>query len=266
MDLLLKRGRQGNVLQGSARHLQERAAIGDDLTLYIESLGYDEIIIFGNYAVSQDRVSALSLTHLNHGDLADPTVLDREPIATVQYIYDSQTNNVLIKDFLDEGRTLTTVFSGNRTYKSYAWYTTRRFVEVVVRDSKELTGFGDQFKVRMEIDDGFRLIIKPDIVYFPHRGKDYLIKSSSMLLPSEFVADPAAYLASGRSLSVSSTYSAAYFNIDSDDAVTIVGKRRFVADKSAVLHVSEGEVGREDESPTRVTRIRCAHAILAPDQ
>ena len=265
MDLLLKRDRLGDVLQGSDRQLLARAALGDDLTLYIESEGYDEFIIFDNYAVSQDRVSALSLPHLDHGDLADPTTLDRESIAIVQYIYDSKTNNVLIKDFLDEGRTLTTVFTSNPTYGTYAWYSTCRYEEAGFSDLEELIGCGDQFKVRLDIADELGIVIRPDIVYFPHRGKDYLIKSSAMLLPTTFVADPRGYLATGRPLSANSTYSTTYLNVGSDNVTTIIGKQRFSADKTVDVHVSEGEVSRRNEGPTLVTRIRCAHVVLAPE-
>ena len=264
MDLLLKRDRLGDVLQGSDRQLLARAALGDDLTLYIESEGYDEFIIFDNYAVSQDRVSALSLPHLDHGDLADPTTLDRESIAIVQYIYDSKTNNVLIKDFLDEGRTLTTVFARNPYYGSYAWYSTRSYEEAGFHGLEELIGCGDQFKVRLDLADDFGIVVKPDIVYFPHHGKDYMIKSSAMLLPSAFVADPYGYLATGRPLSDNSTFSTTYFAIGSDKVTTILGKQRFFADKAIDSHVSEGEINHRNEGRTLVTHIRCAHAVLVP--
>ena len=265
MDLLLKRDRHSDVLHGSDHQLQARAARGDDLTLYIESEGYDETIIFDNYAVSQDRVSALSLTHLNHGDLADPTTLDRESIAIAQYIYDSKTNNVLTKDFLDEGRTLTTVFASNPFYSTYAWYSTRRYEEAGFHDLEELVGRGDQFKIRLDIADELRIVIKPDIVYFPHRGKEYLIKSSAMLLPTAFVSDPHGYLATGRPLFANSTYSTTYLNIGSDNVTTIIGKQRFIADKTVDEHVSEGEVNHRNEGRTLVTHIRCAHVVLAPE-
>ena len=102
MQLLLKRDNDGKIVKGANQQLHERAYLGDDLCLFIESVGYDETIMFGNYVLRAEGVSALSLPHLAHGDLPDPTVLDREPVATAQYIYDSQTNNVLVKDFLDE--------------------------------------------------------------------------------------------------------------------------------------------------------------------
>jgi hypothetical protein len=264
MRLLLKRGKQGDVLKGSDQELLERALFGDDLSLYIESIGYDESIMFGNYVVSEDCVSSLSLPHLDHGDLPDPTVLDREPITVVQYIYDSKTNNVLVKDFLDDGRTLATVYRHNSTYRSYTWFSTRRYAEADFADLESLIACRDQFKIRLDFGDDFKFVVKPDIIYFPHQNKDYLVKSSAMLLPEKFVVDPRQYIASGRRLTANESYSLAYLNISSDDLVTIVHKQRFTADERLDAHARKGTLVREAEGRTLVTHVRCEHIILVP--
>ena len=108
MELLVKRDNAGNVVAGSDPLLLDRARRGDDLTLFIESSDYDEYIVFGNYVVGSDRVNALSLAHLVHGDLPEPAALERGPVAASQYIYDSKTNNVLVKDWPDQTRRSTT--------------------------------------------------------------------------------------------------------------------------------------------------------------
>jgi hypothetical protein len=266
MQVLLKRGNNGQVLKGADQQLRERAQVGDDLCLFIESIGYDETIIFGNYVLHADSVSALSLPHLAHGDLSEAAILDREPITTAQYIYDSRTNNVLAKDFLDENRTLTTVYTNNPVYKSYTWYSARRYAQADFCDTEGLIACGDQFKVRLDLTDDFKIVLKPDIIYFPHQAKDYLVKSSAMLLPTEFIFDPRRYLAEGRPLSTCEGYSLCYLNIGSDNTLTIIGEPRFIADERVDAHVREGTVSRQAEGRTLVTRVECAHAILVPEK
>lgn len=235
------------------------------MTLYIESLGYDEYIIFGDYVASKDRVSALSLPHLNHGDLPDPVALDGEPIATVQYIYDSKTNNVLVKDFADEGRKLTTVYTNNPYYRSYAWYSTRRYAEANFANPDGLIARGDQFKIRLDFAAGFRIVVKPDIIYFPHQGKDYVVKSSAMLLPTRFVVNHQQYLEVSRPLTANEAYSLVYLNIGSDNLAIIVHKQRFAADKQVDKHVREGTVSHQCQDRTTVTLVQCKHFILVPE-
>jgi hypothetical protein len=271
LDLLLKRDNPGNILEGSDQNLLERAVHGDDLTIYIEAPGYDEYIIFGNYVVSADRVSALSLPHLAHGDMPHPAKLDQEAICTSQYIYDSRTNNVLVKDFLDEGRTLTQVFTNNPYYRSYTWYSTRRYIDADFTDPADMPTYlerlkacGDQFKIRLEFVDDFKIVVKSDIIYFPYEHKDYLVKSGATVLPTEFVMNPAGYLSGGTPLFDHQDFSLAYLNIGSDKLVTIVHKQRFRADKQVDDHIREGTLMHLDEGRTGVSRVECDHTILVP--
>jgi hypothetical protein len=266
MQLLLKRDNDGKVLKGADQQLRERASRGDDLCLFIESIGYDETIIFGAYVLCAEGVSGLSLPHLAHGDLPDPTILDREAVTTAQYIYDSKTNNVLAKDFLDENRTFTTAYANNPVYKSYTWYSTRRYTEAPFRDTERLMGCGDQFKLRLDLEDDFKIVLKPDIIYFPHHTKNYMVKSSAMLLPTEFVFDPQRYVAAGQTLTANKGYSLCYLNIGSDNVLTIIGKPRFIADGRVDEHIREGTVSRRAEGRTLVTHLECAHVILVPEK
>ncbi len=265
MELLLKRDKSGNTIAGSDEQLYERALLGDDLTLFIESIGYDEYIIFGNYVLHANSVNALSLPHLAHGDLSDPTAFDREPITTAQYIYDSKTNNVLAKDFLDENRTLTTVYARNPTYRSYTWYSTRRYMVAELCGTAGLSAWGDQFKLRLDLADDFRIVLKPDIIYFPHQARDYLVKSSAMLLPIELVSDPRRYLTRGRPLTACKRYSLSYLNIGSDNKLTIIGKPRFIADEQIDEQIREGTFNRHAEGRTLATQLDCPHVVLVPE-
>jgi hypothetical protein len=266
MQVLLKRDNDGQVLKGADQQLCARAQDGDDLCLFIESIGYDETIIFGNYVLHDEGVSALSLPHLAHGDMPDPQVFERETVATAQYIYDSKTNNVLVKDFIDKGRTSTTVFSNNPVYLSYTWYSTRRYTPVNFQNTEELIACGDQFKIRLDLTEDFKIVLKPDIIYFPYQTRDYLVKSSAMLLPTEFVDDPRRYLTKGRSFTANNEYCLSYLNIDSDKRLTIIGKPRFIADKHIDDHVQEGTVSRPAEGHTLVTQVSCAHVFLLPEK
>jgi hypothetical protein len=264
MNLLLKRDNPGHILEGSDQRLLERATQGDDLTLFIQAPGYDEFMIFGSYMVSPDRVSALSLQHLAHGDLPDQAALDQAEICTSQYIYDSRTNNVLVKDFSDEGKTLTQVFSNNPFYKNYAWYSTRRYASIASKDIERLKSCGDQFKIMLNPADNFKVIVKPDIIYFPYQHKDYLVKSAAMVLPTEFVRDPSHYIQNGGPLFDHQDFSLAYLNIASDNLLTIVHKQRFVADETRDDHIREGTLLHSDEGGVGVTRVYCEHSLLFP--
>ena len=265
MNLLVKKDTGGSILEGTEQRLLDRAAGGDDLTIYIESTDYDEFIIFGNYVVNAGRVCGLSLPHLNHGDLSDAERLTQEPITTVQYIYDSDANNLIAKDALDQGETQTTLFFQNPSYRSYAWYSTRSYVEAHFTDLERLVACGDQFKVRLDFSDDFKVIVKPDIIYFPDQGRDYLVKSSAMLLPTPFVNDPLRCVAAGRPILSNEEFSLTYLNVGSDGRVTIIHKQRFMADRKVSGRVLEGTVSHSAEGPTMVTQVQCEHAILIPD-
>lgn len=267
MDLLLKRDQTGNILVGSDRQLMQRAQLGDDLTLYIESTGYDEYIIFGNYGLNGERVSALSLPHLAHGDVPDPAALKREPISTSQYIYDSKSelNNVFVKDFLDEGQTLTTAMTNNPYYRSYTWYSSRRYREAPFTDLNILKSCGDQFKIRLDFTKDFQMIVKPDIIYFPDEYKNYLVKSSSMLLPTEFVADPNEYAGKNRPLVANEIFSLAYLNIGSDNILVIIHKQHAKVGIKVDDHAHQGTFTHQGTHQTQITRVACNHTILVPE-
>lgn len=264
MELLLKMDQAGNILAGSEQLLSERASRGDDLTIYIDAPGYDEYIIFGNYIVSAGRVSALSLPHLAHGDLSEPAALDRGPLSTSQYVYDSGTNNALIKEIADEREALTTVFTNNPYYRSYIWYSTRHYVDADFSDLERLKACGDQFKVRIDLTTDFTIVLKPDIIYFPYQRTRYLVKSASMVLPTSFASDPTRYVESGIAVTNNQAFSLAYLNIDAEGLLTIVHKERFKADKKVDNRVSEGKLVFQAAGPTRVTRLKCGHTILVP--
>lgn len=124
---------------------------------------------------------------------------------------------------------------------------------------------GDQFKVRLDLAGDFKVVVKPDIVYFPHWDKDYLVKSSAMLLHTGFVTNPRQHLDIGRPLTANETFSLAYLNIGSDNLVTITHKQRFTADEQVDDHAREGIVSRQAEGRTMVTHVQCEHVILIPE-
>lgn len=261
MRPLVKKDTAGHVLGGSDGALLERARAGDDLTIFIESAGYDEYIIFGNYALAGGRVAGLSLAHLDHGDVPDPGALREGRITLAQYIYDSACNNVLVKDAPDEGISFTTVYAHNPSYRSYTWYSTREYAEA---EAGQLAAQGDQFKLRLMFGEDFAMILKPSLVYFPHQGREYVVKSSAMLLPAEFAADPLRYVESGRRLVENTSFSLAYLTIDSNGRLLITHKRRFEAAGETTAGVREGAIRREEEGPTELTVLHCAYTLLAP--
>lgn len=277
METLLKRDRLGKVVQGSDQLLLERATCGDDMTAYEESSTFTCHIIFANYVVSADRVSGLSLPHLAFGDLTDPARLDREPIDTIQYIYDSKCKNLLGRDVLDQDRTATQILANNPHYASFTWYSTRRYSDAKNTHLKRLKAFGDQFKVRLTFAEDFKIIMKPDIIYFPETGKDFLIKSPAMILPTEFAVNPRQYGQTGRPVIANKTFSLVYLNIGSDNLLTIVQAQRFSADESIDRRL-ERSIGASEPTPlfegyqdlesapgTTVTRLECDYTILAPE-
>ena len=262
MKRLLRKDNPGNVLEGSEVNLLERAQHGDDLVLFIESSTYDEFIIFGNYVVDADSVSGLSLPHLNHGDVPDPRVLKFGSVCTSQYIYDSKNNNVLVKDWLDEGKTVTNVYASEANYRSFTWYTTRSYNELNELD--ELKRSGDQFKVRIVLAKEFAMILSPDIIYFPHQHRDYVIKTSAMLLPTDLARDPAQFASSGARLIDSAYFSLSYLSVASDGELIIVHKDWSQADDGHNDGLREGTKLYGKEGRTKTTVVRCQHSILIP--
>jgi hypothetical protein len=277
METLLKRDRLGQVVGGSDQLLLERARCGDDITAYEESSTFTCHIIFANYVVSADRVSGLSLPHLAFGDLTEPGRLDREPIDTIQYIYDSKCKNLLGRHVLDEDRTVTQIYANNPHYASFTWYSTRRYSDAKLTDLDSLKALGDQFKVRLTFAEDLRIIVKPDIIYFPERGKDFLIKSSEMILPTEFAVDPKQYVRTGRPVIANKTFSLVYLNIGADNLLTIVHKQRLSVNESIERSLEraisasepvprfEGNQNFQRDPNTMVTRLECDYAILVPE-
>jgi hypothetical protein len=278
METLLKRDRLGKVMEGSDQLLLERARCGDDMTAYEESSTFSCHIIFASYVVSADRVSGLSLPHLAFGDLTQPGRLDREPIDTIQYIYDSKCKNLLGRHVWDEDRAVTQIYANNPHYASFTWYSTRRYADAKLTDLDSLKALGDQFKVRLTFAEDFRIIVKPDIVYFPERGKDFLIKSSATILPTEFAVDPTLYARTSRPVIANRDFSLVYLNIGADNLLTIVHKQRFSINESVEVSLErsmrvseptprfEGHQSLQGDPNTTVTQIECDYAILVPDE
>lgn len=276
MELLLKRDKLGTVLDGSDELLLERATGGDDLIAHEESSTFTCHIIFANYVVGADRVNGISLPHLAFGDLTDAERLEHEPLETIQYIYDSRNKNLLCRDVLDEGRTTASIYSNNPHYASFTWYSTRSYKDAASIDSNALKAIGDQFKIRLNFSHKFKISMKPDIIYFPEAGRDFLIKSSTMVLPTEFVLNPEQYIQTDRPLIANDTFSLAYLNIGSDNLLTIVHKQRFSInermeevlrrsiDASHPTPLLHGHQNRPDDSATEVTRLECEYTVLVP--
>ena len=118
MKALLSSNTTCEIIGGSNRQLFEASTRGDDLTIFIESQGYDEYIIFDNYVLTDDRISALSQQHIDHGDLRIELDPEHESICTSQYIYDSQARLVLVKRTLDRGDTTGAVITNDNHYRS----------------------------------------------------------------------------------------------------------------------------------------------------
>lgn len=248
---------------GSNQQLLNRAAAGDDLTIFIESIGIDEYVVFGNYVVTGDRVYGLDQPHSALQEIVHASDSNIQHETIVRYIYDSNQNAISAYDFLGEYKTLTT---GSRTVSDqrFAWYSTRRYVERTDR-VESLQAGGDQFKILLKFSSDFRLIMKPDIVYFPHEGRQYLVKSSAMLLPSRFAFAPDRYIRDGKPLTENQSYSLVYLNIGSDDLLTIVHQPRFTV-LGAQVGNQRDDTSSTSESRTGVTNIKCDHTILIPEQ
>jgi hypothetical protein len=283
MELLLKRDRLGRIVGGSDEQLLARAFMGDDIIAHEESSIFSCHIVFASYVVGAGRVSGLSLPHLAFGDLRDEGRLQREPMETIQYIYDSQCKNLLCRDILDQGQTVTEVHANNPHYASFTWYSTRRYRPVGSLDLSGIKRLGDQFKARLEFSKSHdttrttTLIMQPDIIYFPHSGRDFLIKSSAMILPAAFCRDPFGYGLTGRPLIAHTHFSLAYLNLDSEGLLTIVHTQRFTLNETVeqaverAMAVSQpvapfmGRQSRSSDAPTGVTQARCAFTLLAPE-
>ena len=276
MHLLLRRDRLGGVIQGSDELLIDRATRGDDITLYEESSIFTCHIVFPNYVVTGDRVSGLSLPHLAFGDLSDPCRLHREPIDIIHYIYDSKCKNLLCRDVLDQDRTATELFANNPHYARFTWYSTRRYSSSEPNHLDCVKTLGDQIKIRLTLAEDFKIIARPDIIYFPQASSGFVVKSSAMILPTAFVTDPEQYVQTGRPVIANTSFSLAYLNLDSDGMLTIVHKERFTLRESLErtlarsLSVSEptprflGHQLRQADSPAGATRVHCEYTVLIP--
>ena len=263
MELLVRTGTSGKTLRGSDQQLLTRAAAGDDLTIFIESSGVDEYVALSNYVVTGDRVYGLGSSHSVLQQLFDASESNMTPQTIVRHIHDSRENAISAYDFLGESKTLTT---GNRTApdKHFAWYSTRRYVELTEK-VESLPVYGDQFKILLKFSSDFRLVMKPDIVYFPYDGRQYLVKSSGMLLPSRLASAPNRYIRDGKPLTENQSYSVVYLNIGSDDLLTIVHQPRFTI-LSAPVGKQRDDTSSTTEPRTGVTNIKCDHTILIPEQ
>jgi hypothetical protein len=212
-----------------------------------------------------------------HGELTNPDLLTQSSLTTIQYIYDSQNKNLLCKEMLDEQRTLTSIWANNPHYSNLTWYTTRKYTAGHFRDLRDPRSCGDQFKVRLELNDDFKVVVKPDNVCFGPRGTDFLIKSAAMILPTEFVLKPKEYLVDGKPLIANKNFSIVYLNISSNRSLTIVHKQRYSAledidralersiTASAATARFEGWQDRRSDSVTGVTRLECDCTILVPE-
>jgi hypothetical protein len=263
VELLVRTSTSGKSLMGLDQQLLTRAAAGDDLTIFIESIGVDEYVALSNYVVTGDRVYGLGSSHSALQQIFHASDSNMQPQTIVRHIHDSRKNAISACDFLEESKTLTTV-NGTAPDKRFAWYSTRRYVELTERVER-LPVYGDQFKILLKFSSDFRLIMKPDIVYFPYEGRQYLVKSSAMLLPSRFAFAPDRYIRDGKPLTENQSYSLVYLNIGSDDLLTIVHQPRFTI-LSAQVGKQRDDTSSTTDPRTGVTNIKCDHTILIPEQ
>jgi hypothetical protein len=264
MDLLLKKDAAGAVLLGTDRDLLVRAATGDDLFLYLESIGFEKYLLFGNCVVSHDRVTSLGLSHLAAGYLTPPTP-HKQSQDVIQCIHDSQTNSLCAREPWDAKSSLTSVYRSAPTACTQTWYSTRKYVES--REARaSLRTCGDQCKLLLTLTPEFRIVMRPDITYFPRTGREYLVKSSTMLLPSAFASDPMNYIRGGKALTDDRCYSSTWLNIGSDDLLTIIHKRRFMTRELVNRPARKSRAAPPCEEQTLVTNIRCEHVILVPTE
>lgn len=276
MELLLKRDRLGQVVAGSDAQLLSSARRGDDLVAYEASSIFDCHIMFANYGVSAERVSALSLPHLAFGDLRDAGRLAREPIDVIRYIYDSKCKNLLCRELLDKNDTLCEVYANNPHYAGFTWYATRRYTELTYDGPASLQAQGDQFKVRLLLASDFGLVIKPDIVFFPEAGKAFLVKSSPMILPTALIQDPRGYPYGERPLVANRRFSLVYLALDDTGRLTLTYQDRFSLQESlehSLLRAMsadhptprfQGHQSQHETPSTAVTHVQCDYTLLVP--
>jgi hypothetical protein len=276
MIALLKRDRLGHVLMGSDETLLQAAFAGHDIVAYEESSIFTCHIAFANYVVTGDRLSGLSLPHLAFGDLRDEARVRSQPAEIVYYIYDSMGNDVLCKDIPDQQRTITEIWANNPHYAALTWYSTRPFAPAGPLDGKRIRELGDQFKLRLTFGDDLHIILRPDIIYFPDDERDFLVKSSAMVLPTALARDPWRYAATGRPLVANTSFGVSYLNLDSTGLLTIIHTPRFAVQEStedalervaAVAEPAAPFVGRRCDTAdghSQVTRVTCQYELLLP--
>ena len=190
MKLLLETSTAGEVEAGSRKSLFDAIATGSDVTLYLESNGYNEFIRFAHFlAGPSESVTGISLVHLG-GGIALPR--ERSGINTVQYLYSSANETVVCRESLTSGRRNVSNLVQHREYSNWKWYMQRQYTRSTVTTIEALRQYGAQCRMRFRISANVHLVAQADIVYFPTAGCSdaFVVKSSEVLLPRDLVEGP----------------------------------------------------------------------------
>jgi hypothetical protein len=229
---------KNRIIAGTKKSLIDRVACGDDVVLSIILDSFNENIIMHNMLILRSNCIGFTCPHLGHGSLEPLMRVYTETPSSSIYIYDTESNNVVVHNMVSKNMNSTVVHSNNIYYNKYMWNVGRRYRILKEFDIELVKSLGGDFKVRLDFNEDVKIIIKPDIVYFTKNDTEFVIKSMQILLPTDFVKD-AAGAAEGDGFTSADKYGISYITVFSNGKVLIYHIMNCLADDIIDKHVKK---------------------------
>jgi len=176
----------GSFIKGDKCALVQAAHAGDDMVLHIALDHFSEDLILQNIIIFRDDCIGLTYSNLAHGSLSPSSRVYNEELSNTLCVYSSTISNVVVHSMIASNTKRTVVHTHNKDYKRYVWRSTWQYKKSNNANySRILKDIGGRFKLKVTFSKDVSLILKPNIVYF-HDDGDVVVKSSQMLLPTEF--------------------------------------------------------------------------------
>jgi len=180
-------------------------------------------------------------------------------------MYDTESRNVVVHNMVSSNINSTVVHSNNASYNKYLWRGGRRYCILKEFDVELIKNLGSDFKVRLDFGIDIKMVIKPDIVYFTNTDTEFVIKSSQILLPTDFVEDVGGYIKEQNNFTDTNKFGISYITILSNGKMIIYHIMNCLADNTIDEHVRKNTFDYSRGSKEMLKEYDVNIEILVPE-
>jgi len=253
------------IVKGDKLDLVQAAHAGNDIVLHIVLDHFSEDLIMQNMVIFRDDCIGLTYSNLAHGHLSPISRVHNEELSNTLCAYSSTIRNVVVHRMIASNTKRTVVHTHNKGYRKYFWRSIWQYKKSNNADYlRLLKDIGGKFKLRVTFSKDVSLIIKPNVVYFPDDG-DVVVKSSQMLLPTEFANNIELFADTHTDFTEVSSYGSSYIAIFLSGKAIIHHASDCIADRKINNFVRKGIANSSDNVKEFVKEYKVDVEVLISD-